>query len=675
MNVHDLKSTLIPGYHFVSKKQQEEFEKSEAGLEFQRILNFFPEQNKIFYWPFLNSKSPDEPEPNEEYFALASIQLINAIKETNSYQNLMRHLYHAILTQYYADFSLFGNYNQEIIINLPHTPLLCKKLLLIDRKYSEASQYIDHYEAQRNEYIDLYPGYPYEQYDSYDANKHQYWIAVLDKEKQKISACIEEWTIESKKHPLAQEYFKNLQQKKETKKNIVQERLLNRLNGKKAEKYLDLNEEIEVLSGKIAHILNLNTHQFFNGLDLKTLNQNMAKELAEQILNEKDDILFEERLKIALDIYHQKLIQNVQLVLLPFEEEYFFKAAHQLISEGLSHLYKASAEATNLEDAEKLYNSLCEAYTFLHAINGCSQSGDLLSKIFDTSTYFQWRETIIESKTIMGSLLKPFKPIYLEYYSVAQSENNPLLNAFRIILPIAVTAGFVFLIFFLIAAIHIPEAAAIILLIPTVYLGLFLASQLIVFRLFLFNQFQEYFYGRYQTPEFQINQRMVLGLGEEEAKNIQETYVHEIKICADKLESYEKKTNLNTEELADKKNYLKKQYELQIEWYDIHSNKNIGFDQIANLASKRLSKIHDELCLRIEEHVPKIEEDISQQALIVKNSVYGHLLKLRSGDEEKFQIKTNPSFFSEQYLALKEKKSKTEALISSLEDLSSPKLK
>jgi hypothetical protein len=259
---------------------------------------------------------------------------------------------------------------------------------------------------------------------------------------------------------------------------------------------------------------------------------------------------------------------------------------NSFFSASLSYLFTNAANT----DVGVFSRKLLDAHGFSTFGGFASQGGDLLACL-DLFNYIRNREQIAETKQIFSTLMVPLRPLYNEYKAISQYEKNSLMIVLRALLPMIViglaVAGFCFLL----SPLGLPELVGVLILVPLVYLGAALASALLVSRNFLYENLKSAFYGgRYNTPEFQVNQRMKGALGGAVAAGlVRDFYVYLMKSCDAKAAEFDSRSmRLTTDEIKEKMENLVKRMTLRLEWIDISRNDEYGTDKIAALVSRRI---------------------------------------------------------------------------------------
>jgi len=166
-------------------------------------------------------------------------------------------------------------------------------------------------------------------------------------------------------------------------------------------------------------------------------------------------------------------------------------------------------------------------------------------------------------------------------------------------MPLIVIAAFVVLVAVMLSPLAIPELAFLVAAIPALFLGIYLASKYVTLKNKLYQDLRRKYYGGpFEIPEFKINQRMKRIFGSNEnAEVIRGIYIDELKTCDELEKSYSKRAEeglLSEQELAARKKNSTKRHSILLEWYDIHSNNDLGYEKIPQIVRNRLNELADE---------------------------------------------------------------------------------
>lgn len=327
-------------------------------------------------------------------------------------------------------------------------------------------------------------------------------------------------------------------------------------------------------------------------------NQVYASRIATLVFN---SIIENERIKLT-DWREQFKSDLISDFTISIAEQYNQLLKHDLkkTSLNLRHSLAYLFEHSSIQEKKQFFDKMADAHGFIQAIGFSTQNENSVLAILDFYNYTRYAGDILEHKKIFFSLLQPFKSIYDEYKNIALYEKNVFSKIFRTVMPLIIIAAFMVLIGSLLAPWILPELVFFIVAIPALYLGIVLAAQYITVKNDVFYFFRTLYYGgAYKIPEFQANERMLKIFGDKElVDEIKEFYIKELKQCDAKEQFYKKNLSfglLSHEEIKDRKNNLQRRHTLCMEWYDIHSNTELGFDKVKQLIAPRIYEMaHNE---------------------------------------------------------------------------------
>lgn len=338
---------------------------------------------------------------------------------------------------------------------------------------------------------------------------------------------------------------------------------------------------------RILKILNDITENRIDKISFRNINLQYAPKIADSLSKNN-----ESSLRNLIVLYKKELLNHIKNKLTHVNTTRIYTP----ITNSLSSLFKKNLSTNNtLEDARKFLNKRAEANAFLHLTNAASQNDSLIMSMFDLYNIERWSDDLYEAKQTLWGLLEPFAPLVEEYRSIAKDQSNHVLKVIRTLMPLLVIAAVVVFISSCLSPLALGEIAALVILIPTLYLGFALAAQYVLFKDFVYKTAREVIYGRYKTPDFQVNQRIIQGFNQDTdlAQKVCDYYIKEIKAC-DATEARHADSNLiglmTEDEITNRKTNLQRRLVLQFEWYDIHSNKKIGVDTIRSIVNSRLEE-------------------------------------------------------------------------------------
>ncbi|MFZ4077034.1 MAG: hypothetical protein ACOYKA_03515 [Legionellaceae bacterium] len=259
------------------------------------------------------------------------------------------------------------------------------------------------------------------------------------------------------------------------------------------------------------------------------------------------------------------------------------------LNESLAYLFNCQ----EVQSAINFTDEVSFAYAFIQATGFSTQNEASYLSMLDIYNTFRLRKALKETKNIVYNILiEPFAPLYREYKSIASREENLLIKVTRTLMPMLMVSGVIVATCALLAPLAIPDLAFLFILIPTLYLGLFVATCFTNLANSLYHMTRQAYYGGpYRVPEFQIKPqgRIIQGCGDSQikAEQIQAFYIEAISHC-DEIESVLSRRNLTSSELTERQENLKRRYTLQLEWYDMQTNAKLGIDKIPAIALNRI---------------------------------------------------------------------------------------
>lgn len=361
-------------------------------------------------------------------------------------------------------------------------------------------------------------------------------------------------------------------------------------------------------------------------------------------------------------------IKNHFLLIKPanfLSESHFSSGKHA--HESASCLYESLLRNNNNQEMLKKYANfifeLSDAASFLQATSFATQNEASWFAWFDVFNAFRIAGKVTEIKSMLSKFWEPFNPLFHEYSSLNQ-EHNVMQQIIRTIMPFLIIAGTVVLVSLLLTSISISETAFIFILLPTLYIGLILATGYVLAKNFLYNAFNSYWHGGpFEVPQYQVNNRMVFSFGTREvAETVRTFYIQEIKNCLEQEKYYKNMPALTKVELKQKEDNFHKLRTLQFEWYDIHDNPKLSTDIIINIASKRLKQEAENLFPDLEK---ALQDEIPALVKTLGTDI-GEALRTTPGEQY------NPRFFVK--VPSFEKRAKLDHLCAMKEDIDSLKI-
>lgn len=341
-------------------------------------------------------------------------------------------------------------------------------------------------------------------------------------------------------------------------------------------------------------------------MNLDTFNAQQAESLAAAPLNDQAS------LANWLELYQQTLLMHMKnnMGLINGRDPLKDPLMYTEIRESLSYLLSHGI----FKEGKDLLDKLADAHGFIQATGFATQNETSSLVWLDIYNYTRAIDQIGELRFTINRFLEPFTPLFAEYYDITHQEHNVALQIIRTIIPMLIISATVIIVSAFLTQFVIPELAFIFILIPTIYIGLILATSYVVTKDSIYHTVRQYYYGGpFEIPEYQINKRMADGFGQEaRAQMVRDFYVTEISACFEKELGFRQKmagTKDYTEE--ERRENTARLGKLQLEWYDIHSNTKLGCDQIPQIIINRLRVDIKQACESIKREIPsQLETEI-----------------------------------------------------------------
>ncbi|MBA3536196.1 MAG: hypothetical protein H0T84_06265 [Tatlockia sp.] len=609
MNFKKLASKIIPGYDLLSKKQQDEFEATESGQLFVQVINELlvnlntnntaPSYFSYAYSVISSLMSADyeqEKEKIKDDCLRKATNLINTIKNSEEYKELISLIIFKFLEEHFLDFSVLTTNQQLKLSQASFSNTLQSRFLALNQ--------------ERNETHDsfLSAGLIAQQEEVY-----QHWLQTFNSEAEMA--------------PL-RERIALIKVQKRVRKLAKLFPLLNEItefpNPSAAEELVELyceedkkdNPDLATMEEGFLATIVFRYYQkisakHINFINLKDFNQTEAKSFARDIIraaNDKED----PRVNLLLASYGHSLrlhlrqgrllINNKSLEVQKNNQETGFLNS-------LSYLFQHSKALNKTNEFLKKYG---DAHAIIQYTGFSTQNESSYLGLLDVYNYNRSADNVAEAKTIFTSLIQPFISLYEEYKDIALYEKNGFRKFIRMLMPLLIIAGVIILIGAMLSPLAIPEFAFLIAAIPAVLIGIYLASKYVTWK----NEIYLYVYqnwlndGPFEIPEYQVNARMIKIFGNEDnALLIRSIYIEEIKLCDELEQSFsEAEIGGTEEEIELRRENIKKRHTLCLEWYDIHSNLELGYNLAPKIAEGRLIKILNEEIVQLEQDCQDSED-------------------------------------------------------------------
>jgi hypothetical protein len=372
------------------------------------------------------------------------------------------------------------------------------------------------------------------------------------------------------------------------------------------------HEEVNQLALFLAACMAIEHHN--KTLNLDQFNASQALLMASRIAKKNyqlDEHMIDDYKHSLLDyIHHNMGAYN------PFESP----SINQITTDSLSYLYSICISNNNRELFMSTLDQLSDAHAFIQATGFATQNENSLLSWIDIYNYTRTYDNLAEAKTMLSKFLMPFMPILNEYRDITHREHNIIRQIIRTLIPMLIVASVIILVATLLSPLLFTEVTFLFILFPTVYIALALASCYVVTKDYVYHSTRQwYFGGQFELPEYQVNERLLLGFkSPEQATTIRTFYVNAIRLCDETEKHYQSRLTaglLTDAELIDRKKNITKRDLLQLEWFDIHSNTLIGYDRLPHIACNRLNEEGRETYSMLqEEWAQRNEEDMTEWA-------------------------------------------------------------
>jgi hypothetical protein len=334
---------------------------------------------------------------------------------------------------------------------------------------------------------------------------------------------------------------------------------------------------------------------------------------------------------IAINLYYYKQTKANKKALLEGEFRKYLdhhnlhqrKYAFPDLKASFSYLIDRVMQQRDIKKTKEQLDRIANVH-LLFGILGLREPAGWILENIDIYNYVALADDVSTMKTVLFAFAKPLRPFFAEYVQIAKLEKNPLSFLLRATLPIIIITCFVAFAFSLMVPFAMHAIIEIIMLIPTLYASVVLASYYVDLKNQAFEQYIIHWYGsRYAHHAYTANERMIMGFSDNAmiAEKVCNYYVWCFKECDDIIGSLAKKFErglLTEEQISYYEAMLKHEALLKMEWYDIHDNHYFGVDSIKTLVSKRLhhhaadayKKINSEGKVYIDRLVEELEQHL-----------------------------------------------------------------
>ncbi|WP_141676669.1 hypothetical protein [Legionella jamestowniensis] len=629
----DIADLLIPGYTLLSEEVRADFEKSPAGKLFVNTTDKISQslsafQESISWWHYLVSDIENKGKLKQQEIELEKAQLLQRIEREEDYKKLTTAIILELLPEVFPDIAFLSQEEQKRLAQSQFSQELLS-LVKLDRKIYKAHEQFFFTEAwHKITRLDLLEKKLHslnqkktaliqhwlEQFEQLDEVRLLRESIAYEKERQRLEEIANQFAIvEERMNALAQ-FFIWLNEDQ----NVIAELTQQYLYSLHTDSVDFSSIEEKVLTIIIFNHLQQVTNASFDYVNLHYFNLEQARLLANTVLRSFN---FSKNLQLQdwFTNYQRGLEKKLQNNLLLINQKQWMSTTSSQ-EELLGSLSSLFWQSKTVEKTKEFLNKLADAHAFIQATGFSTQNESSFLAILDIYNYGRTAEQIAETRRIISSLLNPFLSLYREYRDIAFYEKSGYRKILRTVMPLLVVAAFVTLVAALLAPLAIPELAFTIILIPTLFLGMVLATKYVEIKDKVYKILREVYYGSpFQIPEFQVNARMVAVFGtEEKAQVVRDFYVQELQVC-DETEAFYQASGesgiLRQEELENRKENLIRRHSLCLEWYDIHSNVNLGYEKVPQLVLNRLTETggreYEALKLALQQEFPIIQRHIN----------------------------------------------------------------
>lgn len=609
--------TILPGYNALTEAERTEFEATEVGRRLVAHIELFDSKaSKLSsdystISKFLSNSYNQAKESLETEFYEDTEALLNELAEDNAYLNLRAKINLLLISEYLPEVQELTEEQQLRLAKMDFSENLLDIFTLRSEKEQlwrslQVSRSFDALAQRHHGYIQDQIAFKTleikQKFDEWHQDYQQSEAltalrAELSRfQQQNRQAAIQQKVVQAE--ALARSYFERLAIRPQAVSQTTFLNLVKRRVRKHAtEPSFELDEILKnSLDDALFESIKRTALPYFNFVKLDELYQMIAIELGHQIMEAAE-------LEQTLDIdkffadYQQQIVQSLKEKLLLINNKPWLSAMPiEPTVSVMNSLSKLFTENKTVENAKNFLEKLANTHAFIQATGFSTQNENSYLAILDIYNYARFTDTIEEQREILSSLFAPFSPIYLEYKDIAKHEKNIYAQITRILMPMLIVAAFTILVGSLLSSLAIAESAFIVALIPTLYIGACLAAEYVKAKTMLNQEFKRYWYGgTFEIPEFQINERMERAFGDSLiAQRIRELYINEIQDCDDlelKLKPLAEAGLLSGAELKKRQENIKLRHTLILEWYDIHSNVELGYESVPQIVVERLQTI------------------------------------------------------------------------------------
>ncbi len=608
MTIEQIKELIIPGFALLSFETRVQFESTSEGELFNDLSNStFQAYNNLqksfgIFSLILGTFDVKKKALQDEFLKIKSL-ILDAIKNSDEYKKIKSAITIELLKDEMPDIDLLSEQDRYLLCSDPQIQSFTEQLDVINKsikKESEdfahldmwaragsagrlISERINELENTRNQLRDSWKS------DFLTQTKFTLFRTIIEQKNAE-----REFAKITKRARELVNFFPLLRYRKSLEEDPIIVQLRDKYSTSEWTKKTPPITLVDDISDLFFHYMkNINKVEV-RFINLDSFNKKQAHEMAKKLLqafNQKSPL----NMAAWFDEYSTNLSQFISEALLTINGKKFTVPKpyqKKKLINALSFIWKNPA----FDKANQFASKLGDAHAFMQATSFSSQNENAILGMLDIYNYARFHENIAETKTIISSLLQPFGPIMQEYKDIGLYEQNILWKFVRILAPILIIVATIVLLTFFLTPLALPELVFIAALIPELLIGMGLTTIYVSVKNEIYKFLRESFYGgAYEIPEFQLNPRMTAAFGSiDNAKSVREHYIAELKKCDQLEENYRLKSDKRTltqQELVDRKANTIKRHELNLEWYDIHTNKDLGFDfQLTQIVLSNLQR-------------------------------------------------------------------------------------
>ena len=676
MTFSHIADLLIPGYTTLSQKRKKKFEQSEAGIKFRNLTNkILANQQKLQettgWLDFFTGKAEHKKQLFSEKVHRQKNRFIDQISHTPEYQTINRRITYHLLKAYFPEFNLLRKKQKKLLASMTFSQELLRQIPAIDAliqqkenqlsnmSYWEKTQVqgrcqldeIEQLQAQKkviiNEWNELFL-----LCNAMASSRN----LIAKKKKALRKKVLAQKLADLEKHArqLAV-YFPMLDYRLPHTKQPFVDRIITLYKSQKRKALSQSNRIDETLLAELLFYCMQRLNQIEAGfINLDNFNKNQAQRMSLAILeNYRVNTIL--NLDMLLAEYQVKLTKHlIDHLSLANHPAWPFSKHRQ--PDELVHALSCLWNNKTTDKMHEFVGRIADAHAFIQATGFSTQNESSFLAILDIYNYNRYNRQIAETKTIAAHLLSPLQVLYDEYKDIALYEKNGYWKTFRMAMPILIILGFIILvaIAFALIPLALPELVFTATTIAAFFFGTALAIKYISTKNQIYKYCRNQYYGgAFEIPEFQVNDRMISAFGNQEHANwIRNYYIDELKRC-DKIETdYQTKHIqglMTQEDIESRKENIKKRHQLCLEWYDIHSNKDLGFETVAKIAQRRLQNAiaeeYQTLKSVLTEELDTLDLITSQITDDLKATINEHATA-PTQNATRIKIKYTPGFFS-----------------------------